>query len=53
MVGGGAGQTCLPIEEDDMDYDSDDDVDDEWQILQVRAPLCGQTRRQVLTGRTS
>jgi len=28
-------QTCLKIHPDDMDYDSDDDVDDEWQI-QVR-----------------
>lgn len=25
-------QTCLKIHPDDMDYDSDDDVDDEWQI---------------------
>jgi len=31
-------QTCLPIDvndEMDMDYDSDDDVDDEWQLAQA------------------
>ena len=31
-------QTCLPIDVNDvmdMDYDSDDDVDDEWQLAQV------------------
>eukprot|EP00293_Proteomonas_sulcata_P002284 CAMPEP_0184325068 /NCGR_PEP_ID=MMETSP1049-20130417/138443_1 /TAXON_ID=77928 /ORGANISM="Proteomonas sulcata, Strain CCMP704" /LENGTH=293 /DNA_ID=CAMNT_0026647023 /DNA_START=98 /DNA_END=979 /DNA_ORIENTATION=+ len=28
-------QTCLPIDATDMDYDSDDDVDDEWQLQQA------------------
>jgi len=34
-------QTCLPIDVNDqmdMDYDSDDDVDDEWQLAQVSLP---------------
>jgi hypothetical protein len=28
-------QTCLPIDPGDMDYDSDDDVDDEWHLEQA------------------